>query len=388
MSVSVQLSNVLPTSFYDQNPNFDILTIDFHNPSELSQLKTQLKNAGIAQTDREETVNKLKAYQRLLRIEPDVNTAEILLDDGLDSAQKITALSQTQFIKEYGSKLGTDGDAKAKQIYVAAAHVKSQTMHLYANVASLAGSRHFRSMNVNHVSKSIPTYFESLSSYQQIFGSLDYCQCEECKSIFGAAAYLVDLLRIIDKAITVPNKDNIPEGLKLFDRRPDLAQIPLTCAKTNDLVPYLQIVNEILEQTVANTLENDSKLLNNNVWLTLANTYYPFNLPFNLPLQQIRTYLGKQQISLSEIYETLDPSGTFSLETSREYLHLSLEQLNNLKPTTDKNQLSAEVSKNYGLDLTESDLKGLNKLETFMTQTGLSRQEVENLFSQNLSAQE
>ena len=37
--------------FYAQNPNFDILSVYFHNPSELSQLETQLKNAGVAQTD-------------------------------------------------------------------------------------------------------------------------------------------------------------------------------------------------------------------------------------------------------------------------------------------------------------------------------------------------
>jgi hypothetical protein len=401
---TIKISDPNLDSFYGQNPNFDILNFDFYNPSELSQLKTKLQtaNVGVNQADGEETITALKAYQRLLRVNPNVNIVRTLLENGIDSAHKITALSQTQFIKEYGSKLGEDGVAKAKQIYLAAASVKSQTMHLYANVASLVGSRHFRSMNVNHVSENILTYFESLSSYQEIFGSLNYCECSECKSIFGPAAYLVDLLRIIDKAITVPNttrakpEDKIPDGLKLFDRRPDLATIPLTCANTNNTVPYLQIVNQILEQTVGNAFQKEGKLLNNNVFLTLANTYYPFNLPFNLPFQQIRTYLNNQKIDLSDIYQALNPTDF----PSHEYLGLSIEQYNNLKPTNDPNKLPDIVSKNYGLTITSSDLAGLDRLDkdtektgeqpkpNFIAQTRLSRQQVESLFSQNLSIQE
>ncbi|MEB3189249.1 MAG: Tc toxin subunit A, partial [Snowella sp.] len=395
-------------SFYSQNPDFDILNFDFYNPSELKQLKSKLQNVAVALANREnnedveEKITLLKAHQRVLRINPSPNIAKILLDNGIDSAHKITAMSQSQFIKEYGEKLGEDGLKKAKQTYLAATNIKSQIMHLYANVASLVGSRHFRSMNVNHVSENILTYFESLSSYQEIFGSLNYCECSECKSIFGPAAYLVDLLRIIDKAITVPNttkvkpEDNIPDGLKLFDRRPDLAKIQLTCANTNNTVPYLQIVNQILEQTVGNAFQKEGKLLNNNVFLTLAQTYYPFNLPFNLPLQQIRTYLNNQKIDLSDIYQALNPT----YFPSHEYLGLSVEQYNNLKPTNEPNKLPDIVSKNYGLPITSSDLAGLERLDkdtektgekpkpNFLAQTGLSRQQVESLFSQNLSVQE
>ncbi|MFO0291632.1 MAG: neuraminidase-like domain-containing protein [bacterium] len=401
---TIKISDPNLDSFYGQNPNFDILNFDFYNPSELSQLKTKLQtaNVGVNQADGEETITALKAYQRLLRVNPNVNIVRTLLENGIDSAHKITTLSQTQFIKEYGPKFGENGVAKAKQVYLAAANAKSQVMHLFANIASLVGSRHFRSMNVNHVSENIPTYFESLSSYQEIFGSLNYCECSECQSIFGPAAYLVDLLRIIDKAITVPNttkvklEDNIPDGLKLFDRRPDLAKIQLTCANTNNTVPYLQIVNQILEQTVGNAFQKEGKLLNNNVFLTLAQTYYPFNLPFNLPLQQIRTYLNNQKIDLSDIYQALNPTDF----PSHEYLGLSIEQYNNLKPTNDSNKVPDIVSKNYGLTITSSDLAGLDRLDkdtektgeqpkpNFIAQTRLSRQQVESLFSQNLSIQE
>ena len=68
--------------------------------------------------------------------------------------------------------------------------------------------------------------FQSFPSYQQLFGSLDYLQCDPCQSISSPAAYFVDLMRIVDQYITQPNQGN--QGFSsLSDRRPDLEQIPL-----------------------------------------------------------------------------------------------------------------------------------------------------------------
>ena len=62
-----------------------------------------------------------------------------------------------------------------------------------------------------------------------MFGDLDYIDCEHCGSIFSAAAYFVDLMRIVDQYITEPNQTSISEarGLTLNQRRPDLAEIEL-----------------------------------------------------------------------------------------------------------------------------------------------------------------
>ena len=393
---SIDLSTIAALKpFYAQNASLDILHFDFLDSRAVDQLNW-------SEIDKTSVLKVLMAYQRLLRIDPDEATAQVLYQNGMDSAQKITTLSQSRFVSQFGPLLGTDGAAKAEKIYKNAVNIKSRTMHLVANAHALT-SPHFRAMAVNHIAAAVPDHFQNLSSYQEIFGSLNYCACQECKSIFGPAAYLVDLLRIIDLAITVPNTtrsntaDNIPAGLTLQDRRPDLAKIPLTCANTNTLVPYLQIVNEILEQTVASGLTRKGTLLDSNVFLSLANAYYPFNLPFNLPLSQIRAYLGAKNIELADVYEVLSTSSTLHIGEARERLHLSLAQLANLNPvTTDvSTNLPPKVSKNYGLTITTSSVAGLNRLDTidpvkvsFMTQTGLSRQQVEELFSHNLSTEE
>lgn len=49
--ITIKISAPNLDRFYDQNPNFDLLSVYFHNRSELSQLETQLQNAGVTQTD-------------------------------------------------------------------------------------------------------------------------------------------------------------------------------------------------------------------------------------------------------------------------------------------------------------------------------------------------
>ena len=94
-------------------------------------------------------------------------------------------------------------------------------------------------------------FYSGLPGYQELFGKLNYLQCEECQSIWSPAAYFVDLLSLVDGYITKPKNDQ----LSLAARRPDLWQIPLTCESTNQELPYLQIVNQILEAQVTSRLK-------------------------------------------------------------------------------------------------------------------------------------
>jgi signal transduction histidine kinase len=77
---------------------------------------------------------------------------------------------------------------------------------------------------------------------ESLFGSLDFCECEECRSVLSPAAYLVDLLRLLD---------NADVGQALRQRRPDIAEVELTCANTNTTLPDVDLVLEILESAVA-----------------------------------------------------------------------------------------------------------------------------------------
>jgi Tc toxin complex TcA C-terminal TcB-binding domain/Neuraminidase-like domain/Salmonella virulence plasmid 28.1kDa A protein len=376
MTGAVSLSDVAELSgFAAANPNFDLITADLLHPAKLDDLNWD-------GSDRRHAVPLLRRWQRVARIEPHLGSASALLERGFDSAHGITSLARTEFVRRVAPDL-PGGRAQAGRIYDAATTAKSRANHLAANVHALVGSPHFRSMNVNHVDDALGDYFEDIASYRELLGTVDYCECAECGSVLGPAAYLVDLLRIVDMAITVPNP-GIPQGLRLDDRRPDIATLPLTCANTNDEVPYLQIVNAALEAKVAEYLKVTGS---DAVYQALARMFYPSGLPFNLPLARVRRYLATRHVSLAEIYSVFTLDGAIGTEEARERLRLTAEQMTYLAPP-DADHLQGSVDAGYGLPVTESDLQGLDHLDTFVDQTGLDISDIESLLLQDLGPQE
>ena len=98
-----------------------------------------------------------------------------------------------------------------------------------------------------------------------MFGSSNACSCRHCGSVFGPAAYFVDLLTFLsDRRIRRGRLGSLPvgpPGLRpvlpdtaldvLLARRPDLAEIELTCENADILVPVVDLVTEVLESAVA-----------------------------------------------------------------------------------------------------------------------------------------
>ncbi|ACV63634.1 virulence plasmid 28.1 kDa A protein [Desulfofarcimen acetoxidans DSM 771] len=351
--------------FQKQNPEFSILDFNFHDNEQLANLKW---DGG----DKENLLGELKTYQRLLRIYPDITAAQTLQEKGIDSAFKITALSRNQFVKEYGPLLGEHGEAKAVEIHIRAENKKNQVMHMWAAAQNIT-TPHFKTMRVNSINSTLTDFFERMPSYRDIFGSLDYCECDQCKSIFGPAAYFVDLMRIAEIYVNKPNEKTIPPGMKLSERRPDLANIKLTCENTNRTMPYLRIVNERLEDIVSRTLQEQCGL-----YQALANKYYPLNLPFQLPLERIRQYLKRLNVELWEIYESL---GSSVKDRAAEYLELSPEEWQLL---TTRNTGEDKLKEYYGV----TELSQLADAETFCRQTGLKFRQLHDLLYQNLSDEE
>ncbi len=135
-------------------------------------------------------------------------------------------------------------------------------------------------------------------------------------------------MRIIDRYITQPN-----DKLKLEKRRLDLARIELTCENTNNLVPYLGIVNKVIALKVndldlnnkpAPTTPETEKTAIDDVYKSLATATYPFNIPFNLPLTQIRAYLAQLKTRLFDVYSAFSVT---EKDLAREYLELSRKNM-------------------------------------------------------------
>ncbi|MCS6317965.1 MAG: hypothetical protein H8K05_09380, partial [Nitrospira sp.] len=97
-----------------------------------------------------------------------------------------------------------------------------------------------------------------IPNLETLFGTFNLCGCDQCRSVHSPAAYFPDLLAYLgDRTSTKLKVPGDPtKGFKtareiLFERRPDLGEVELTCANTNTVLPYTDLVNEILEQRIA-----------------------------------------------------------------------------------------------------------------------------------------
>ncbi|MEN3333738.1 MAG: hypothetical protein V7641_3103 [Blastocatellia bacterium] len=233
--------------FMGRNPNVDLLNVDFNRAGATDQLD-------LGDGPRDAAIETLKTAQRLLRVYPSTAVAAALDAAGLGSAHEIAAIPEHQFVSQYAASFDaldgrTAGVEMARRIHRSAANIVERVrLHTMSLVAF--GDPTFAAMSANNAS-GLLNFYSGLPGYQEMFGTLNYLQCEECQSIWSPAAYFVDLLRLVDGYVTEPKH----KQMSLAARRPDLWQIPLTCDSTNQEVPYLQIVNQILEAQVQHRLK-------------------------------------------------------------------------------------------------------------------------------------
>lgn len=328
--------------FFKSNPAVDILHFDFHDREAVSKLNWN-------GADRARHTNELKAYQRLLRIHPDEKIAEKLKARGIDSARKIAALPEHQFIRDYLDVFDGNED-QAKQVHRRGVHIKTTVNHMYGAIKDMVASPHYRAAAFCNTHASVDEYYKNIPSYQDLFGSLDYLECGHCQSIFSPAAYFLDIMRIADEYITDPNLKplrKIPPGYTLEERRPDLFNLKLTCANTNTIIPFLEVVNRVLEKNI----EAREKI--EDCYQTLALAPYPFNLPYNLPLNQLRVNLDKMGTALAQLYERFEAAdGTAEavqpLDVRREKTGLSVTQMSLV---TSPDPGSGNLSRCYGYNI-------------------------------------
>lgn len=361
--------------FYENNPNFDIFRFEFHNQAELAQLENRLEAAGIAKEKIAGTVDELKAHQRLLNLHPDPEVTNNLIKKGIVSANHLARIPRKTFVTEHAQSIGLD-DSEAVNLHQRATAIRNKSMHVWASVNGAVASSYFSNSPMDTVSSQLKQTFQNLPSYQDMFGSLDYCGCQECRSIFGAAAYLVDLLRIIDEYVTKPNAETIAPEFFFTSRRPDIGKIDLTCAKTNTLVPYLQIVNERLLARAQQELglNNPDQVVEQ----MAAALVYPQALPFNASLNQIYVLLDKVGVSFGSILSAWQaPSSTVAARS----LGFSPERQ---KIVTTPLTSAAEVAPFYNVQ----DIALLRGVKTFTDKTWMSFVELLTLLNQDLSESE
>ena len=270
---------------------------------------------------------------------------------GLTSAFQIAAIPESTFLKKHGKALGTD---VARQIHINAVDSQIRNEHALMTMRETAkGSglaiidgHQTREARVAMLQKVVDAKAVPLN-LSTLFGSLDYCECDDCLSVYSPASYLVELFQFLrnndlgpDPATGSATNKNIHPGIvgtpleKLFRRRPDLGCLQLTCENTFTVLPYVDLANEVMESFVVHldayekdahvpkqaTLEAfnvegeaSSELLaipqhvNYQAYCILKSAVYPFTLPYHQPIDATRIfldYLGTSREELLDVFRT------------------------------------------------------------------------------------
>jgi hypothetical protein len=271
------------------------------------------------EAEAELVLSTLRAYQRAWTVALDVNVAHSLVSRGLTSAFAIATLSSRTLAMRTGLSV-----EQADTIW-------QRARRSLADVALTAGAILDIAHDVRGTTPSTITSpsavgeLAQLAGYEELFGNLAFCSCTDCQSILGPAAYFVDLMKYID--------DHLRSGfaqpehpLDLKVRRPDLWTLPLTCSNTNDRVPTLDLVAEILENYIARHLGYAGDLSDRSAIEALV---YDANLavasdavdqPFVLPLTRLDALLSAGATSRAEIVRVV---GGTDAELVRAVLHVN-----------------------------------------------------------------
>lgn len=380
-----QIKNARLKAFLEKMPIPDFASFDFHDRSALTRLISthaapSLQAAGDMERPPskaalegvigEETLAVLRAFQRVYRLTDSVETAEGLMELGLDSASKIAAMSPSRFFEMTRSVFADDKTA-ARAVYEQAGHVKTAALQLHGSVKDLVGSPYYSKASFNTTSSDIVDYFSNIPSYTSLFGNMNYFETDPGQTIFSPSSYFFDAMRIIDEYITYPNTQparTIPPGYTLEERRPDLFALKLTPANTFTEIPTLTLVNDVLAFSIQARNGQDA-------YQYLASAPYPFGLPFTRPLVELRKPLEVMNTPLVALYRTMvvpggDATRVQPLDVARESLNLSVTDVQRLT-TADANLVAVTAAYGYDIPRTPVPFPGLGMVGTLVNSIAL-----------------
>ena len=237
-------------------------------------------------------LDSLKTLQRLSLLSPHYAAVEALKGAGYLSAQAVYFKGRAPFVAQMAPLLGSRPRAEA-------AWVRAQAR--YASALSAFGRFNLALNGATVALMASPVPPEgsvaSLPDLQALFGSLDYCECGDCRSMLSPAAYFVDLLQFLKQRGVLD---------AMLGRRPDLPFIALGCGNTDITLPYIDVVNELLEAAIAppatpiTLLQTagtsaERRALPQNVaqaaYDKTAVAAFPLTLPFDLSFARTATFL-------------------------------------------------------------------------------------------------
>ena len=330
-------------SFLSENPGFNI-----RKSSVLSLLNKSTSLEKVSHPHKDEIRAQLKTLQTSQSLVHTPAALPMLFRLNLTSAFQLSSVPEDSFLQRVGAEISED-DARAIHSHAIAVTARNNNI-LTSTLQTLRGSglqaidgvetKKDRLIRLNPIVKAAAPQVD----LEQLFGSLDYCECDDCTSVYSPAAYFVELMQFLRNSNLNPvNPDgtqntntgkNGYEGTLLEDfltRRPDVGNLELTCANSNTVLPYIDLANEVMESYIANLAksshasssdpiidvfnvadETSEELLaspqhtNYNAYCVLKSSLCPPKLlPYNQPLDSTRIsldYLGTSRFELLDIF--------------------------------------------------------------------------------------
>ena len=323
--------------FFDRNGSFEL---------EEQQVDLYIaKNKGSLQgiSDSQSTLRGIKALQRVFKLNPTHRAVEALLDRGIDSAQKVYYMGREQFEREMADS-GVNS-IEAKKIYYRSEMVYAMTLNLFGTYnAELNGVLPYstplpnpdeqeliveRALIAPKIGKKTVTSKAAtaldIPTLKTLFGSNDYCACTHCRSVYSPSAYFVDIMQFLKARKTNGTGVNISKNISqvLLGRRPDIGDIELSCENTNTPVPYVDLVNELLEDSISSP---QPRVINNITATDLVTGTIKPGLMNTLKTQNVAINADAQIYGpdINGRYKIRDSRRSYNLQYgSPSYLHVS-----------------------------------------------------------------
>ena len=282
----------------------DALTLDYAEGS-ADVTRLGLSTLGATVDEQRLVWNVLKSFQRAFSVAGSASMAQALLAAGFASG---VSIGRTPYA-EFKGRTNLD-ETSVRRLWEQARGTLADVTLTAASVLDVVHGG-FDDLHVANTPPTVAQFLKKLAGYEDLFGSLSFCDCAHCQSILSPAAYFVDLMTFVDEYIR-PQVSAAPDHpLDLKTRRPDLWTLPLTCSNTIDRIPALEIVNEILENDAARrlgfsgSLEDRAAIADLVYRQTLAERVDSLRQPFHLPLARITAFLRALGHSRAEIADAV-----------------------------------------------------------------------------------
>ncbi|MDT3426206.1 hypothetical protein J2Z22_001732 [Paenibacillus forsythiae] len=383
-------------AFMESHPDFDLKTssVDDFTKQALEVPNGRIRTGAGEPETADRLTNRLKGMQRIFRLVPSYEPMKALLEDGIHSSSGIAWFGRESFVSGYADKVG--GEDIAEDIYSRAASVTSTALAVFGQLQEAIRSVQFNATTVNSAEAAALT--STLPDWSGMFGAPDWCDCEHCRTVYSPAAYLVDLLQMLSK---MPAAQGTALQA-LLGRRPDIGQLELSCENTNTTLPYIDLVNELLENAVSpetaipatKTTDSSEELsaqpeyLNTGAYDRLSQKVYPFLLPFSLWHEEARVYLEQMNVYRDRLMEAVLPLNA-SAEVAGTRLSIAAETLKlnpsecsiviGLRPEGKRlHHMYGFAESNVGL---ETWVQAMSRVPLLLDRTGLTFAELEELLA-------